>query len=263
MRKIKVGYLQFNPKFGQVRANVRFVIEKLSNLNVDLIVLPELFNTGYNFINKYEVKKLSEPVPGGYTSSEITKIAERKKMYIVGGISEIENNKLYNSAFLIGPEGYIGKYRKIQLFNREKIFFKTGNLGLNVFNTKIGKIGILICFDWIFPETMRTLALKGAQIITHPTNLVLPFYQKAAMTRAVENRVFIILANRFGKENRGGIEFRYTGKSEIVAPNGEILISSPQNKVDLKIAQIHPELADNKNVNEFNNLFSDRKTRYY
>lgn len=263
MKNIKVGYIQFNPKFGKIKKNVQFIIDKLKNVNADLIILPELFNTGYNFINKNEVRKLSEPIPDGYTTSEIIKLAKKNKTYIVGGIAEIENGELYNSAFLVGPEGYIGKYRKIHLFYREKIFFESGNLGLNVFKTKIGNIGILICFDWIFPEAMRTLALKGSQIIAHPTNLVLPFYQKAAITRALENRVFIILSNRFGREFRGGFEFKFTGQSEVISPKGEVLVKSIKNKVDIKTVTIDPSIADNKNITEVNNLFLDRKPKFY
>jgi predicted amidohydrolase len=262
---MKIGYFQFNPVFGAKYTNIKKVSQKLQDkmLNCDLMVLPEFFNTGYNFISKKEVQNLSEKIPEGETTQALMSIAKNKNMFIVAGLPEKEKNYCFNSACIVGPDGFIAKYQKIHLFFREKLFFTTGKIKLNPIDIKKTKVGVLICFDWIFPEAMRTLALKGAQIIAHPTNLVLSFYQSASITRAIENRLFIVLANRWGYENRGKNSFSFTGKSQIVSPFGEILACSPSAKDEIKIVNIDPSKANDKNINKYNNLFKDRKPKFY
>jgi predicted amidohydrolase len=121
---------------------------------------------------------------------------------------------------------------------------------------------MLICFDWIFPETMRTLALKGAQVILHAANLVMPYCPDAMVTRALENRVFIVTADRIGEEKRNGKEYKFVGKSQIVAPNGEVLIRAEDEEC-VKIVDIDPVIALDKKVNDFNDLFADRREDLY
>mgnify|MGYP001480852078 CR=1 FL=1 len=111
---------------------------------------------------------------------------------IVAGLAECDGNALYNSAVVLGSGGVIGKYRKVHLFNTEKKFFQPGNLPLPVFDIGGAKVGIMICFDWRFPETARTLALKGAQIVAHPSNLVLPHCPQSMIVRCLENRIFAV-----------------------------------------------------------------------
>ncbi|HDS09420.1 MAG TPA: acyltransferase [Firmicutes bacterium] len=260
---MKIGYIQFNPVFGEVDRNLDFVKTTLRNADADLIVLPELFNSGYTFTDINEVRKLSEEIPNGKTTQDLITIAKEKNIYIAGGIPEKFENCYFNSSVLVGPNGFIGKYRKSHLFFEENLWFQTGETGFEVFNINGINVGMLICFDWIFPEAMRTLALKGADIILHMTNLVLPFYQISATTRAVENRVFIILSNRYGTEKRNGREFHFTGQSEIVSPKGEILVQSLAEEDDMKIIDINPEEARKKSINEYNDLFKMRRTDLY
>ena len=121
----------------------------------------------------------------------------------------------------------------------------------------------MICFDWIFPESVRSLALLEAEIIAHPANLVLPYCQKAMVTRCVSNRVFAVTSNRIGNENRGEDNFNFTGASQITAPNGKILSSAPIDQGSVDVVEIDLEKARNKKLNEFNNLISDRRKDLY
>ena len=136
-------------------------------------------------------------------------------------------------------------------------------MGFPVFEINGAKVGLLVCFDWIFPEAMRTLALKGADIILHSANLVLSYYQKAAITRAIENRVFIVLANRSGIEDRFGTKNEFTGESEIVDPEGKVILKVEKEEQGIFSIDINPETARDKNVTELNNIFEDRKPESY
>ncbi|MBI3586564.1 MAG: acyltransferase, partial [Ignavibacteriales bacterium] len=171
--------------------------------------------------------------------------------------------KIFNSAALVGPSGLIGVYRKIHLFDREHLFFTPGDLGFPVFDLPFGKIGIMICFDWIYPESARSLVLKGAQLIAHPSNLVLPHCPDAMVTRCLENRIFAATANRVGNENRGGFDLRFIGTSEIVSPRGEILKRLSTEKPEVGVSDIDLGLASDKKINTFNDLLGGRRTDQY
>ena len=124
---------------------------------------------------------------------------------------------------VIGPNGYLGKYRKIHLFGTEKNCFDPGNSPLKVFDIGSARVGVMICFDWRFPETARTLALSGADLIAHPSNLVLPHCPQAIITRCLENRIFIVTASRVGTEKRTPTNsLNFIGQSQVVDPDGDI-----------------------------------------
>lgn len=261
---MRAGFYQFSPEFGEVKRNVKKAVDAIASINADLIVLPELFNTGYQFIEKAEAFSLSEDITSGYTTRELEKISRDKKTYIVAGIAEKSDNQIYNSAILTGPDGLIGFYRKIHLFYEEKLWFSVGSSGFKVWKTPIGNIGIMICFDWFFPESARTLALKGADIIAHPSNLVLSYCPDGMVTRCLENKVFAVTANRIGFEQRSGKEkLVYIGKSQITSPKGEIIHRAKNNREELKIVEININEARNKNLNQYNNLFCDRRKEFY
>jgi len=266
--QMKIGFYQFNPKFGKIEENVKKVESALYRgtarraPTADLIVLPECFNTGYLFLDKEEVARFAEEIPGGYTTQKLIKIAKSKKMFIVAGLAEKHGKKFYNSAVIVGPGGYIDTYRKIHLFNEEKLLFSPGNKPFKVYDIKKAKIGIMVCFDWYFPESARTLALRGAQIICQPANLVLPHCPNAMITRSLENRVFSITANRIGQDVRGEKRLTYIGKSQILSPLGEKIVSAGEEEV-LKICEIDPSQADNKKILRHNDLFKDRRPKFY
>ena len=170
---LKVGFYQFYPRFAEVENNLKNVLQKLQVVEADLIVLPELAFTGYHFRDKAELLPLAEDPANSRTIDALAELCASKNMYIVSGFAEKDADLLYNSAALIGPEGLIHTYRKIQLFLNEKNIFQPGNISLQVHKVKNVNIGMMICFDWIFPEVARSLTLLGADLICHPSNLVL------------------------------------------------------------------------------------------
>ena len=116
-------------------------------------------------------------------------------------------------------------------FYNEKLWFAPGNRPLEVYTIGTVTIGIMICFDWFFPEVARALAVKGADILCHPANLVLPYCPQAMITRCIENRVFAITANRIGTERRTEESLSFIGTSQILGTKGEILYrASPTGK---------------------------------
>lgn len=258
---MKIGFVQFNPIFGEKNSNCDKVKNLLHGVSADVIVLPELFNTGYTFLNKTEVTMLAE-TKNGKTADFMLSLAQEKKCCFAYGFAEKYRDSFYNSMSFVSPVGLLHTYRKVQLFKEEKHWFQFGKQGFKVFEYEGIKFGMLICFDWIYPETMRTLALKGAQIILHAANLVMPFCPDAMVTRAIENRVFIVTADRIGEEKRNGKTYKFIGKSQIVSPKGEILIRVDDEEC-VKVIDIDPILALDKKVNEYNDLFADRKDDLY
>ncbi len=208
---------------------------------------------------------MAEEIPGE-TSEILLELAQRKNLIICAGLAEREKDKVYNSAILCFPDGNYRVYRKAHLFYKEKEIFTPGDSSFSVFEFSNGRIsislGLLICFDYIFPEAARTIALKGAQIILHPSNLILPYGPKITLSRAIENRVFWVLANRTGSEERNGIKLKFLGNSQIIAPNGEILAKSGKRE-DLVMVEIDPSFANSKKVTPTNDLFSDRRIDLY
>jgi len=257
-----IGYVQTDPIFSEKEQNFLQIENLLKGKRADLIVLPELFATGYTFISKQEAVNLAESIDG-ITAKFLEKIANLTNAVIVGGFVEKDDNKIYNSAMLVSKTDVIGVYRKIHLYYKEKLWFSPGDRKLKVYEINNFKVGMMICFDWIFPETVRSLALLGADIISHSANLVLPFCQKAMVTRCLENRVFAITSNRIGNEIRGEDNFTFTGGSQITSYNGEVLSSAPTDKIYADFVEIEVENARDKNLNEFNDLLADRRPDYY
>lgn len=259
-----VGVYQNNPAFGEVERNVERAVKEISGAHMDLVVLPELFNTGYQFVSREEAQELAEEIPSGKTCRVMSALARSNEMCIVFGLPERAGNHVYNSAAVVGPEGFLGRYRKIHLFYEEKSVFDPGNTGLEVFDTKGTKIGVMICFDWIFPEPTRVLALLGACIICHPANLVLPYCQDAMRTRSLENGVFSLTANRVGVEARRGKDrLTFTGRSQIVDNRGRRLAAFDDTETGVLSAEIDPNQANNKRLTTYNDLFEDRRPAFY
>jgi predicted amidohydrolase len=260
---MKTAFIQLNPVFGEIEGNIEKAVTLIERTDADIIVLPELFNTGYLITSQQEAFDLSEPLPGGKTTKALSAIARKKNSHIVAGLIERQDDNLFNSAALISPSGYLDKYRKIHLFNEEKLWFQPGDLGFKVFDIGICKIGVMVCFDWFFPESMRTLALKGADVICHCANLVLPFCQDAMITRCLENRVFAVTANRSGEEKRNGKRLCYTGRSQITGPDAKILCRAGAVTEEIGIAEIEVALSRDKNLNYYNHIFLDRRENFY
>ncbi len=260
---MKLGFLQLKPQFGRIKDNVKTAKSMLETVEDATVVLPELFNTGYLFRDMSEVKELAESVTRGYTVPELKKVAKKQRLNLVFGMAESKNRKYYNSAIMITADGKVESYQKAHLFDREKLFFQPGQRNFIPQKVEGAKLGMMICFDWIFPEVTRTLALKGAHIICHPSNLVLPWCQSSMITRSVENRVFTVTANRIGVEKRGNLSLSFTGKSQVVSPSGEVLVSAGERSETLKIVEIDVAEAEDKNVTPNNDLFQDRRVALY
>jgi len=260
---VKVGFMQFSPLFGRKEENVERVINSLRGAKADLLVLPELFSTGYLFLNEEELRRSAETISDGPTVSNFLELAKKQNTNLVFGIAERADDKLFNSSVLVTARGECFVYRKLHLFDREKRLFSPGDKELEVFDIGEAKIGMMICFDWIFPEVARSLALKGADIICHPSNLILPHCQDAMVTRCLENRIFAITSNRTGTEKRRKEELTFTGRSQIVDPKGRVLAQANAFEEKLCIIEIDPFLAKDKKVTPNNHIFEDRRTDFY
>ena len=259
----KIGFFQFNPEFGKVESNLAKVISALSGVQADMVVLPELSFTGYFFKNRDELKSMAEDLKNSSTVESLKAFCREKDFYIVTGFAEKAADRLFNSSLLIGPGGIIHTYRKLHLFNTEKDCFDPGDTPLEVNSVRSIKLGMMICFDWVFPETARILALKGADLLCHPSNLVLTHCQQAMLTRSLENSVFSVTANRYGIESRPHGNLSFTGQSQIVDSKGKLLHRANAAQDELHVIEIDVDEARDKRLTEKNNLFKDRRPGFY
>lgn len=264
---MRVGFYQFQPRFGRPRENAEALAAALLQARADLLVAPELSISGYVFASREESAGLAETLPGPSTQL-LQEACRQTGGRAVLGIAEKAADGFYNSAALVGPGGVEGVYRKTHLFGEEKLHFAAGRTGFPVFTVRSGgaevRLGMLVCFDHFFPEAARSLALAGAQIICHPSNLVLPEYaQLSSRVRSIENRVFWILANRYGTEDRGGKALAFTGASQLTAPDGGVLARAPASGDALEVVEIDPAQADDKKVTSRNDLWEDRRPELY
>lgn len=261
---VSLSFIQFRPNFGDVQDNLDQIKKLIPRAKQGIIVLPELFNTGYTFTSNKEVARLAEEVPAGETCSILRNLSKKLASTIVAGFAEKAGSKIYNSAMVVSGGKFLGVYRKVHLFYKEKLWFTPSKTGFQVFNTKDGKIGVMICFDWVYPEAARVLALNGADVIAHPSNLVLPgLAQKGMRIRSLENRVFTITANRVGTENRGEDRFRLTGRSQIVSPRMKVLASADSKETTVKSVEVDLSQARNKMITKLNNLLEGRRVDLY
>ncbi len=257
---IRAGFVQFNPVLGKPRENMA-MLDPLIRIagDADLLVLPELANSGYNFRSREQAEGLAERTDSSEFIDFLTEMAKENDLHIVSGMNEVDEGNLFNTAVLVGPGGLIGKYRKIHLFWNEPDFFEKGNLGFPVFDIGIVRIGILICFDWMFPEAWRILALKGADIIAHPSNLVLPFAQQAVPVHGLINKTYIITANRYGEER--GLTF--SGSSFISGPGGKVLTDAGPSGDAVLWADLDLSQARDKKITPRNHALGDRSVADY
>jgi predicted amidohydrolase len=258
---MKLAYVQFSPAFCDVDETMTRLAPLLDQCGrADLVVVPELCNSGYHFSTRQEAATCAEPVDNSRFLDFLRDQCRTHGFEIVSGFNESDGDVLYNSAVLVTAEGVAGRYRKLHLFMNEQDFFAAGDLGLPVLERPYGRIGMLICFDWAFPEAWRVLALRGADIICHPANLVLPgLAQRAIPVYALTNRVFIVTANRVGTER----DLTFTGTSLLADPSGDLVIDAPQSGSAVGMAEVEPELARNKQITARNHLFRDRRPSDY
>jgi predicted amidohydrolase len=261
---MKVGYVQMKPVLHNVEANLEKIARMISDVDADLLVLPELCTTGYLFKHRDELVFYAEPILGGRTALRLSELAKENACNLVAGIAEADGARVFNSSVLISRAGDIcGCYRKIHLFMDEKDLFDPGENDPLVFTVDGMRLGLMVCFDWIFPEVTRILALDGADVVCHSANLVLPYAHDAMVTRALENRVFVILSNRVGHESLEGQTLHFNGGSRIIDPCGAVVVNSDGSSEDVQVVEIHPENARNKMITPRNHVLNDRKPERY
>lgn len=268
---IRVACVQMDVKLKDISFNLKRaenLIREAAGNGAKLIVLPELFSTGYTFQNREEVYQYAETVPDGQTSRFLAELSKKLSVYIVGSILEQDGVNLYNCSLLTGPEGIIGTYRKLHLCGDEIYWMEPGNLGLPVFHTKIGRIALLICLDGFYPETYRICALQGADIICVSTNWshvkALPAPYKTmgpvlTMANALSNHIFIAAASRIGSEP--GLD--YPGQSVIAGVNGAPLSGPAPEQETIIYADCN--LADTRKryLDATNSRLGNRRTDVY
>jgi predicted amidohydrolase len=244
---MQVAVAQIDPQLGEKERNLAVCVarmEEAAAAGAKLLVLPECAIPGYMFASGDEALPYAEEIPGPATEA-LERECARLGLYVVCGLLERDGDSLRNAAVLVGPDGLVGNYRKTHLpFLGVDRFVVPGD-SLPVFDTPLGRIGIEICYDLRFPEVTRTLALQGADIVAHPTNF--PMAAKIqteliTVARAAENRIYLLTANRCGKERWG----EFCGRSQIVDPFGTRLAETDEHTETLLVADVDVEKARDK-----------------
>jgi predicted amidohydrolase len=240
MAVLKLAVVQTDVELGAVESNIARLKQQLNQAadqGGQLIVFPECATTGYCFTKLAEVEALAEAVPGPSTE-QLAAICAERNVWCVYGTIERDGTALYNTVAVIGPQGYIGKYRKTHLpcVGADR-FTNPGNGPLQLFDIGGVKVGIGICFDGGFPEFPRTLALMGADLIVLPTNWAEPATRTAMYippVRALENTVYFAACNRIGTES----DYRFIGHCSIYDPAAKCLAEAKHDAEVILLAEI-------------------------
>ena len=271
-RDLTIACIQYEPKIGATAANREEGISRAEAAAAEgagLVVLPELSSSGYVFESRGEALALSEPADGPTVTAWAT-FARSTNTHLVGGFCERDGADLFNSAAIVGPDGVIGIYRKAHLWNEEALVFERGDVGFPVYNTAIGRLGALICYDGWFPEAWRMLALQGAEVVCVPTNWVpmpnsehqpLAMANILAMGAAHANSFFVAAADRVGTE-RGQ---PFLGQSIIAGPDGW-LSAGPASSTEPETLMATVDVTAarrGRTLNDFNQVLRDRRADVY
>ncbi|MGQ9640846.1 MAG: carbon-nitrogen hydrolase family protein [Candidatus Bathycorpusculaceae bacterium] len=253
-KKVKVALAQISCKRGGKKENIRkmeeYVVEAKEQ-DARLIIFPELSLTGY--VIRDQIYELAETIPGPSTKA-LENMAKKHKAHIIFGMPELSEKThavVYNTAVLVGPEGFIGKYRKMYLPTHsvfeEKRYFRPGYQIVS-FETRVGRIGLIICYDIFFPEVCRLTRLKGTQLIaciSASPAVRKTFFETLTAARAIENTVFLAYVNLVGIED--GLQF--WGGSRLIGPQGKLLARAKYDEEDLVTVKV--DYADIKPVETF------------
>lgn len=253
---MKALLAQLQPHTGKKAKNLEKMEKSIKKHEADLALFGELFLTGY--MARDELRTLAEPIPGPSTKA-VQKIAKDHSCHIIFGMPErdIRTKLLYNDSVLVTPDGIVEYYRKIHPANfgpfDEGIYFGRGREPKLV-ETKLGKIGLMICFDSFFPELARLLALKGADIIaiiSAAPSTSKPMFDKVLPARAVENTLFVLYCNIVGTE----LNMVFAGGTQAIGPRGNYLGMAKEYKEDhvsvnvnlsdmIPVREVRPTLRD-------------------
>lgn len=260
---MRLALIQFAPALLQVEANLTLALQLMASVDADVYVLPELATSGYTFAHTDEVARCAESPTLGPSVTAFASFARQHNAFVAYGYPERAAGIFFNSANLVGPSGPLANYRKLHVFGREKLFFSTGDAPAPVVELPCGKVGLMICFDWYFPELARSLALRGAELLLHPSNLVLPHCPQAMITRSLENHVFSATCDRVGTETNGDVRHEFIGSSQVVTPLGEVLVRLARDRAETAVVEIELAQARSKAVGLYNDLFTDRQAAQY
>jgi N-carbamoylputrescine amidase len=266
---IRVACAQYAIRDGDPDHNLErslHFLHQAATEGADLIVLPELANSGCDLTSREQALDLAEDIPGGPTVEAWRKEAERSGICVVGGLPEREGDTLYNSAVLLGPEAF-GCYRKTHLWNKEKLLYEPGR-ELPVFDTPLGRIGLLVCYDAWFPEAARTLAVKGAQIICIPSNApddwVPETQRRGDLTMLDVHCIAAANANRFVVAAANRVGDGYLGRSCVVDVTGGVLALAGATEEGLITAEVVLDRTRReKRLTDLSHAFGDRNPAVY
>jgi predicted amidohydrolase len=244
---VRVAVAQIEPRLGEVERNLEQCLARLEEAvaaGAQILVLPECAIPGYMFDSPEEATPFAEEIPG--PSTEVLEDACRAHgSYVVCGMLERDGDHLRNAAVFVGPDGLVGTYWKTHLpYLGVDRFVEPGD-ELTVYDTPLGRVGVEICYDLRFPEVTRTLALRGADLVAHPTNFPMAARiqtELITVARAAENRIYLLTANRVGKEKWG----EFCGWSQIVDPYGKRLAEAGQTEEAVLVADVDVEKARDK-----------------
>tara|TARA_Y100000741_G_scaffold363120_1_gene350607 strand:+ start:815 stop:1648 length:834 start_codon:yes stop_codon:yes gene_type:complete len=243
-------------------------IDKAAEMGAELAVFAELAFT--RFYPQYRANKnlseLAEPVPGPTTKRFMDK-AKEHNMVIVINLFEIEKGHTYDSSPVIDSDGsLLGTTRMVHIADYEcfyeKSYYEEGNHGAQVYNTAVGKVGVAICYDRHYPEFMRALGVKGAEVVVIPQAGTIGewpegLYEAELQVASFHNGYFCALANRVGKED----QMEFAGESVITNPEGRIIAQSPSGIDDILIHNL--DLSEVEKSNARTMFFRDRRPDIY
>ena len=265
---INVSCVQMYPKTADVDNNLQKMEGFIKNImaerpKTNLIVFPELATTGYE-ATKDEFQQIAEVVPDGKSMKFFGGICKKYGIHIVYGYAERDpavKDVLYNSALLMDDTGnVVGSYRKVHPFDTEKLWCRPG-CGYPLFETKIGKMGLFICWDTAFPEVARSYALQGADLLVVPTNWEKPYaddWDLITKARAFDNTLPLVSANRIGDDKTLG----FFGHSRIIGPTGNVIVTLDDEVEGTIHAEIDLTLSRKKRI-EYYTFFKDRRPDTY
>ena len=265
---MNITCVQMYPKTGDVDANLekmsRFVGEVMRDRpKTELIVFPELATTGYE-ASKEEFQRMAETIPDGKSMKAIGALCQKHGVHIIYGLAERDPytpDVLYNSALLIDNKGKVlGAYQKVHPFDTEKQWCRPG-CSYPLFDTAIGKLGIMICWDTAFPEVARIYALKGAELLVVCTNWESPYsadWDLITKARAFDNMLPLAGANRIGKDKKLG----FFGHSKIIGPTG-VEIAALDEEVEGTISAEIDLAQSQKERSSYYTFFKDRRPDTY
>ena len=267
---MRIACQQLAPAVAAFDANRAASVESVRaavGQGAELVILPELVTSGYVFASREEAAStavtVSHPVFAEW-AAEVARVPDDRGL-VVGGFCELgEGGKLYNSAAVVSGEGVVAVYRKTHLWDREKLFFEPGADPPPVVQTRMGRIGVAICYDLEFPELTRGLALRGAELIAVPTNWPLvpcpqgehPPEVIIAMAAARSNRVFVACCDRAGVE-RGQ---SWTEGTTIVDVDGWVIARA---EAGTAMAEVDLARARDKRLTDLADALGDRRPELY